>query len=204
MYQMLKQAIMTGELQPRKQLVEQALAEWCEVSRTPVREALNRLEHDGLVVRGERGLVVRESSPEEILDIYETRIVLEATAARVAAERRTSHDLLRMRQLHKRMVQSDAGDLETRTSLNDQFHRAVWRSSHNRSLVDLLERLDLHLGWRPAATLSYPGRWEAILTEHEGLIEALDARDSAAAERVATDHFNAARDIRLSIWEDEE
>ena len=91
-YERLKNAIITGELGPGTHLVESSLARLCQVSRTPVREALTRLEQDGLVHQGARGLVVRERSPEEILDIYETRIVLEATAARLAAERHTALD----------------------------------------------------------------------------------------------------------------
>src|SRR5665811_1478321 len=106
-YEQLKQAIMEGELQPGEPLVEVALADWCKVSRTPVREALMRLEQDGLVQRGhrdlgDRGLIVRESSPEEILDIYDTRIVLEGRVAAVAAERRTSHELLSRRRAEER------------------------------------------------------------------------------------------------------
>src|ERR1700754_1808293 len=81
-YERLKQAILDGELVPGQQLVEISLAQWCQVSRTPIREALSRLEQDGLALRTDRGLVVRERSPEEILDIYDTRIVLEAMAAR--------------------------------------------------------------------------------------------------------------------------
>ena len=72
-YDMLKRAILSGGLAPGQSLVETSLAEWCGVSRTPIREALTRLEQDGLVHHYDGGLVVRVRSPEEILDIYETR-----------------------------------------------------------------------------------------------------------------------------------
>src|SRR5882757_42838 len=101
-YDRIKQAIMDGELLPSEQLVELALAEWCLVSRTPIREALTRLEQDGLVRRTDRGMTVRENSPEEILDLYDTRIVLESRAAFVAAERRTTMDLRTMRKAEER------------------------------------------------------------------------------------------------------
>lgn len=182
-------------------MVESALAEWCEVSRTPIREALTRLEQDGLVQRGDRGLVVRESSPEEILDIYEIRVVLEATGARIAADRRTSHDLLYMRRMLDRMSRYDADDPTGMTASNREFHRTIWRASHNQSLIDLLERLNLHLGRYPATTLAYPGRWQAARDEHERLVDAIEARDGAKAYEIASDHFSAARDIRLRLWE---
>lgn len=202
-YERIKQAIIEGELAPGQQLVEVPLAEWCEVSRTPVREALKRLEYDGLAVQGNRGLVVRERSPEEILDIYETRIAMEATAARLAAERRTSHDLVRLRQLDTRMRQTGPGEPDLAAAANSQFHRAVWRASHNESLIDLLERLNMHLGRYPATTLAYPGRWETAGDEHRQLIEAIGQRDGGLAGKIASGHFTSARDIRLKLWESE-
>lgn len=200
-YERLKQAILVGELVPGEQLVEATLAEWCQVSRTPIREALMRLEQDGLVHRSERGLIVRDSSPEEILDIYATRIVLEGMAARVAAERRTSHDLMAMRKAQDKIARLDLGDSLAMAERNREFHRTVWRASHNDSLVDLLERLNLHLGRYPATTLAYPGRQATSHTEHENLIAAVKARDGDAAAEAAATHFTAARDIRLRLWE---
>jgi DNA-binding GntR family transcriptional regulator len=201
-YERLTQAIMSGELEPGAQLVESALAEWCEVSRTPIREALTRLEQDGLVRRGEYGLVVRESSPEEILDIYDTRIVLESRAAGVAAERRTALDLMGMRKAAERAHRATADDPYAMAETNREFHRAVWRAGHNESLIDLLERLNLHLGRYPATTLAYPGRHDTSRHEHEELVTAIEARDSELAATVATRHFTAARDIRLRLWEE--
>jgi DNA-binding GntR family transcriptional regulator len=202
-YERLTQAIMSGELEPGEQLVESALAEWCEVSRTPIREALTRLEQDGLVQRGEHGLVVRESSPEEILDIYETRIVLESRAAGVAAERRTSLDLMAMRRAVERAHRVGTDDPYAMAETNREFHRTVWRASHNESLIDLLERLNLHLGRYPATTLAYPGRHDASHNEHGELVAAIEARDSELAAAVASRHFTEARDIRLRLWEAE-
>ena len=203
-YQRLKDAIRSGELQPGQQLVESALAEWCEVSRTPIREALSKLQHDGLVERSERGLMVRERSPEEILDIYETRIALEGTAARLAAERRTSHDLMLLRRALTRLAAVEVGDVDAMVTANRHLHTAVWRASHNVSLIDLLERLDLHLARYPATTLSSPGRWTAANDEHAAVVDAIEARDSERAEQIATTHFAEARDIRLRLFDSED
>lgn len=198
-YDRIKQAILWGDLLPDEQLVESALAEWCEVSRTPIREALKRLEQDGLVCRGEQGLVVRASSPEEILDLYDTRIVLENHAASVAAERRNSHDLLMMRRTTKNIKRIDSTDQRALAESNRNFHRTIWRASHNASLIDLLERLNMHLGRYPATTLAYPGRIATADREHLELIEAIEARDHNRAAAIATQHFTAAREIRLRI-----
>ncbi|HEY7596411.1 MAG TPA: GntR family transcriptional regulator [Actinophytocola sp.] len=201
-YQRLKEAIRAGELIPGQQLVESVLAEWCEVSRTPIREALSKLQHDGLVERNDRGLVVRERSPEEVLDIYETRIALEGTAARMAAERRNSHDLILLRRAMGRLEVSSTDDVDAMVRANRQFHTAVWRASHNTSLIDLLERLDLHLVRYPASTLESPGRWERSNEQHHAIVDAIEARDSDGAEKCAVSHFTEARDIQLALFDD--
>ena len=201
LYEQLRDSIVSGTFHPGQQLVEASLAEMFQVSRTPIREALNRLEQDGVVVRRDRGLAVRESSQDEILDLYETRIVVEAKAAQMAAERRTSHDVVRMRHLSARMRDFSADtDVSTVANVNRQFHRAVWKASHNESLIDLLERLNLHLQRYPETTLSHPGRREKAVEEHDQLINAIEARDTVQAAEIATKHFTAARDIRLSLW----
>lgn len=201
-YQRLKEAIRAGDLMPGQQLVESVLAEWCEVSRTPIREALSKLQHDGLVERNDRGLVVRERSPEEVLDIYETRIALEGTAARMAAERRNSHDLILLRRAMGRLDGLTTEDTDAMVRANRQFHTAVWRASHNTSLIDLLERLDLHLVRYPAGTLEAPGRWERSNDQHRAIVDAIEARDSDGAEKSAVAHFTEARDIQLALFDE--
>jgi DNA-binding GntR family transcriptional regulator len=201
-YQRLKEAIRAGDLIPGQQLVESVLAEWCEVSRTPIREALSKLQHDGLVERNDRGLVVRERSPEEVLDIYETRIALEGTAARMAAERRNSHDLILLRRAVARLELVTGEDVDGMVRANRQFHTAVWRASHNSSLVDLLERLDLHLVRFPASTLESPGRWDRSGAQHRSIVDAIEARDSDGAEKSAITHFTEARDIQLALFDE--
>ncbi len=199
-YERLTQAILTGELLPGQPLIETALADWCQVSRTPIREALTRLQQDGLVVRSDRGLVVRERSPEEILDIYETRIGLEAMASRVAASRRSYLDVMTMRRIADRLDQVDTSHEVAMAAGNREFHRSVWRASHNESLTDLLRRLDLHLARYPSTTLSQPGRWEEGNKEHRAIVEAIDSQDAALAHDLTAAHFTKARDLRLALW----
>lgn len=199
-YETLKKAILSGDLATGQPLVEVTLAEWIGVSRTPIREALRRLEQDGIVYRSDRGLVVRDRSPEEILDIYETRIVLEATVARTAAERRTAHDVLILRELLERGEAVGENDASGMVESNAQFHRAMWRASHSESLIDLLQRLDLHLTRYPGTTLSWPGRWKAAVSQHAQVVEAVEKRDGDLAYSTALEHFTEARDIRLRLF----
>jgi DNA-binding GntR family transcriptional regulator len=202
-YESIKHAILTAELEPGQQLVETELAARYQVSRTPVREALLRLEQDGLVTKLDRTLYVRKRSPEEILDIYETRIVLESYAARLAADRRTSSDLMMLTHLCDRMTARRPDDPHAMAGANREFHRRVWQCSRSDTLIDLLERLDLHLSRYPATTLAYPGRWEESNAEHTELVAAMSRRDVETAGALATAHFTAARDIRLRLWREE-
>lgn len=200
-YEQIKSAIVDGRLAAGSPLIEVALAEMCGVSRTPVREALTRLEDNGLIVRGPSGLVVREHSPEEVLDIYETRIALEATAARVAAERRTSYDLIALRRLTGTIEAMTTPTATEMAQANHDFHHAVWQTGRNKSLIDLLERLGQHLSLYSATTLVAPGRWEQSNEQHRLIVDAIEARDGVRAGELATEHFTIARDIRLRIYE---
>ena len=198
-YERIKAAIASGEIGPGTPLVETALAEWCQVSRTPVREALKRLEQDGIVIRSDRGLTVRERSQEEILDIYEIRVLLEGMAARTAAARRSAIDLINLRRAAEAMYKETPSDDDAMASSNRAFHHVLWRATHNEPLNDLLTRLDYQLARYPATTLSQPGRWEESLGEHRELVDAIEARDEDLAEEVARRHFTKARDLRLAI-----
>lgn len=198
-YDKIKTAIVHGELLPGQVLVETTLAEWCGVSRTPIREALRRLEHDGLVTWGERGLMVRKRTPAEIIDAYELRMLLEATAARVAADRRTNHDILWMRQ---RADQCDSLEQPTPLEMmttNQRFHESVWVAAHNDALFDLLDRMRMHLQYGPSKTLAQPGRWAEGCTEHHAIVDAIEARDEDTAFLLTQEHFRRARDLRLAL-----
>lgn len=204
-YERLKESIYLGELKPGQHLVESSLAGLYEVSRTPIREALVRLEQDGLVVRDNRGgLTVREHSPAEILDLYEMRILLETEAGRAAAERHTTHDLLALRKAAKRYEAVTDADPRGLVEANARFHEAVWRCAHQLSLIDLLGRLEIHLGRFPATTLTYPGRREQTVEQHREIVQAIEARDQEAAGRLCGGHFSDAREIRLKLWENED
>lgn len=200
-YRSLREDIVDGRLAPGEQLTEMQLAARLNVSRTPVREALRRLEQDGLVERAGRGMRVRRRSPEEILEIYEARVVLEAAVARGAAERRTSYDLILLREALERMVAVPRDAEPTAfAQANRDFHRIMWHAGHNRTLTDLLDRIAGFLGRYPSTTLTHPGRWEEAIAEHGALLEAIERGDGDAAWKAATDHMTRARDIRLRMF----
>ena len=201
-YAQLHEGIITGAYRPGEQLIETTLAAQFGISRTPVREALRRLEQDGLVERGSRGMQVSRRSPEEILEIYEVRIVLETAAARAAAERRTTLDLLRLEQVHQAMLAASPDDANTLANTNRKFHEIIWSMSHNKTLIDLLMRLHAHLIRYRETTLTYPERWKTVLDEHAELIDAIKNGESDKAAEIAQHHMTGARNTRLLMYAD--
>ncbi|WP_199433697.1 GntR family transcriptional regulator [Qaidamihabitans albus] len=199
-YERIRQDIVARRIDSGEPLVEAALASRYGTSRTPVREALYRLHAEQLVERHGRGYVVRETSPEEILDIYEVRTSLEGTAASGAAARRTDLDLSRLRAAHEAMASLDSADGDARAEVNRQFHEALWRASHNTTVVDLLIRLHTHLIRYPTSTLTYEDRWAVVLDEHARLIELIEKRDAPGARQLAEHHMEGARDVRLRMY----
>lgn len=198
-YEMIRDAILSGKYPPGEMLAENGLAAELGVSRTPVREALHRLESEQLVERMARGARVRTSSPEEILDIYEVRITLEGSAAKQAALRATELDKMRLRTAHEAMLQ--VGDsAAARVQTNRAFHEAVWQASHSPTLVDLLRRLNVHLIRYPTTTLSWGDRWNTVIAEHEELLVAIEAGDGARAQDIAEKHLTGAREVRLRMY----
>lgn len=196
-YARLKEEILLGTLPPGTRLVETLLAERYAVSRTPVREALGRLVHDGLVERAGRGMCVRVHTPEEIFELYEVRELLETAAARTAAERRTEFDIVRLQTITERLNQPDI-TLAERAPLNREFHASIWKAGHNSMLVDTLDRLTLHILQHMSTTLTSPGRWEQAIVEHRKIVEAIVDGNGEAAGQLVSEHLRAARSIRLS------
>lgn len=141
---------MNGTLLPGTQLKEVQLANRFGVSRTPVRDALSRLEDLGLAERVNRGLEVRGLDPEQVIQVYDMRILLEVEASGQAAQNRNLNDILTLEALLERdrslEKPTDAEqDAEHVIQTNLEFHRAVWKATQNPVLIDLLERLMTHL-----------------------------------------------------------
>ena len=200
-YHLIRQAVVGGEFAVGQVLTETQLAQFCNVSRTPVREALQRLEMEQVLIRGDRGLSVPDPSPEDIYDIYETRAILESAAARLAAERRTEVDLAhidRWIQTQQSMTSTEPSD---HSAVNFEFGKAVWRASHNRSLFDLLERIGIpHARFGGQTTMSLPGQVQRTIERHTAQREAIAARDAEQAAAIATAIAFEVRDLRIQMW----
>lgn len=199
LYDLLLEEVLQGNLKPGELLVESTLGRRYGVSRTPIREALRMLEQDGVLERVNRGIRVRQTSAEEVLELYDVRSILEGAAARDAADRRTDIDLATLERIFKTMEEASGATAADRAVINRSFHRAIWDAAKNRTLRDLLERLGVHLRRYPATTYERPGRWETAIEEHRAILEAIRSRDVAAARSLSEQHMSAARNARLEM-----
>lgn len=202
LYAWLRAAIERGELEPHERLVETALADLASVSRTPVREALQRLEADGLVREGEGGgLEVCGFSLDELADLCTVRATLEGLVTELAANARSHFEIDTLRRIvaaERNTLSSDAG-VEAQIELNHAFHDTVWRASRNRYLADELWRLRSLIERLQETTLRDPSRLGESIREHAAIVRALEARDAEAAQRLGREHFQRAMSARLSI-----
>lgn len=195
----LRDEILSGVHQPGTPMREAALAERFGVSRTPVREALSRLQQERLLERVARGLQVPQIDPQQVVQIYDMRILLEQEAAAQAAHARQFTDLMHLEALLERDRNLADPEDHVRITTNLEFHAAVWDCTHNPVLQDLLQRLSTHLIHAPRSTLSIGNRWAESLQEHEGLIRAIEAQDAEGARKIAREHMEAARSLRLQL-----
>lgn len=197
----LREAILSGVLRPGARLAEEELASRFKVSRTPVREAILRLEVERLAERrSRRGLVVATISPEEILDLYVVRQAVDSHAAYLAAQHASPLERQRLERTHERMVQSlDRGELVELAQLNLQFHEAIGQAAHSRLLLQYM--VDVHHRVRRfvTTTFAYGDRARTALEEHRQLIDAINARDANRAHDIAHAHMGRALEIRIAM-----
>ena len=199
LYALLLDAIDSGGYAPGARLIETELAERFGVSRTPVREALQRLESEGVVARdGRRGVIVASLDYDQLGELYDLREVVEGLAARLAARRASPAEIAVLRE----MVDTDRRRLQDGIMLaksNKQFHRQLHRASHNRYLIQMLHAMQRSLALLSGTTLASPGRAEASIAEHEAIVGALEARDEEAAEQATREHIANAFKTRLRM-----
>lgn len=199
-YEALRREIIDGEFAPGTALVEAATAERFGVSRTPTREALRALQRDGLVQYDGRRLVVRITTLEEIIEIYDCRMALEPVASGWAARSRTESDLALLDVALEGMRDiAPSSKAHLLKNANAAFLRHLWRASRNATMFDLLDRLWLHLGSYPLSTFTLPGRWAEAIQEREDLLRAVRERDDKSAAALTREHLEAARSLRLKM-----
>lgn len=195
-YSFIVEGIQSGKLKPGTRLRETELAEMTGLSRTPVREALNRLQLEGLVTTdAARGLIVTELDYSMASELYAMREVLEGTAARLAARHASDVEIDFLREINAR--DASLTSPEALAANNRLFHETLYRCAHNRYLVKTLNSLQESMVLLGQTTLAAPGRAETSRAEHGAIVDALARRDPDAAEKAARAHIIAAYRIRL-------
>ena len=194
-YDRLKDAIITGTLRPLERISENKVAADFGLSRTPVRQALQRLEAEGLIqVVPKRGSFVSRPTVEDILEIYQIRTPLEAVCARVAAERIEESQLAlldRLVRVEQARGPGRAADRSLRAAA--QFHAVIYGCSRNQRMATLLVDLQNQVHRVRVLWPSTVARLGDTWSEHAAIVEALRARNGAAAERLMTEHLEKAR-----------
>jgi DNA-binding GntR family transcriptional regulator len=200
LYNRLRDDLIAGRYEAGERLSENQVAEQYGVSRTPVREVFARLEVEGLV--GRIGQVVSVFAPtiEQVLDLLDARILLEAAIARYAAERRNEADVLMLASATDACAALDAGADPTALLHADRaFHEVLGRAGHNPVLADLQRQLDMRAATLRASTLTADGRWAAVAEQHRRITVAVTERNGEAAAQAAADHLRLGRELWLTL-----
>ncbi|MCV2864951.1 GntR family transcriptional regulator [Albidovulum sediminicola] len=197
-YTLILEAIEGGTYRPGDRLVESELAERLGVSRTPVREALQRLETQSMLTRDGRSLIVASLDHNQLAELYVVRAELEGLAARLAAKHATEEEI----RVLKDMIDEDRahlGDPEALSRANRRFHKQIHLASHNRYLVQQLGLVHRSMALLATTSLAAEGRGEAALAEHEAIVNAIANGEEAAAQSALRAHISKAFETRLKL-----
>jgi DNA-binding GntR family transcriptional regulator len=196
-YESLRDAISDGRIAVGERVREEEIARNLGVSRTPVREALQRLHQRGLLVLGAgRGLVVAQLSHNQVLQLYAMREILEGSAARFAAQHATGADVAILYRLQKELAEAKPDPLLLVT-LNRRFHQAIYEAAHNQYLMQTLDMLHDSFALLHNATFRVPSRRAESDEEHRRIVAAIETRNPDAAEEAAREHIRQAQRTRF-------
>ena len=197
-FEQLERDILSGKYARGEQLSEVRLASELGVSRTPVREAIRRLEQENILEDTGRGLLVVGISREDMLDMYDIRLQIEGRAARLAAERIGDEDLKAMREVLdlQRFYVEKGGEQSSDQikNLDSQFHALLYGACGSRPYCETLLGLHKKITKFRRASVSKQSRAVRSHAEHEAIYDALAARDADAAEKAVLEHVAHARD----------
>lgn len=195
-YSMILEAIDIGTYRPGDRLVESELAERFGVSRTPVREALQRLETQSLLARDGRSLIVASLDHNQMAELYVVRSELEGLAARLAARHATAEEVRVLRE----MVDADnalVGNPGALARANRRFHKQIHLASHNRYLVQQLDLVHRSMALMATSSLAVEGRGTIAQQEHDQIVQRIEARDEDGADDALRTHISVAFITRL-------
>lgn len=191
-YERLRLAIVTGELRPNEPLIEVDLAEALKVSRTPVRESLQRLGTEGHASPRKRGWAVREYTPAEIEQNFEVRIALEGFAAGLAAVRGSAEEIALIEAVQHERDSAAAPTAEFRATSNRRFHDAIIAAAHNGRLADAIFRAGQFYFNQRIAGLTTEREFKVNQADHGRILKALKERNQSAAEEAMRAHLDFA------------
>lgn len=197
-YALILDAIDQGTYRPGDRLVESELADRFGVSRTPIREALQRLETQSLLTRDGRSLIVASLDHTQLADLYVVRGELEGLAARLAARHATPEEVRVLRD----MLESDRaliGDPAALSRANRRFHRQIHLASHNRFLIQQLDLVHRSMALLASTSLAAEGRGKGTIEEHEAIVRAIESGDGEGADAALREHISRAFTTRLRL-----
>jgi DNA-binding GntR family transcriptional regulator len=198
-YAQLKEEIATGKMMPGSRVREVEIADRLGVSRTPVREALRRLEADGLVTHvPHMGAVVATLDHSAVIELYAMREILEGTAARFAARHASEVEIQDLVYLVETEMDR-AADPAALAQINRAFHSALYHAGHNQFLLKALGALADAMILLGGTTLAVDTRSTTAHEEHKAMVKAIAARDPDAAEEAAREHIRNAQRARLKL-----
>lgn len=196
-YDALIGLIRRGECQPGHRLREEDIGERLQLSRTPVREALRRLEAEGIVEHRPRiGATVRQLSHNEVVELYEMRVVLERTAAELAARHGTEAEFETLDDLNQDISRERANP-RLAAAINQDFHKGLYLACRNRFLVASAEALNSSLLLLGPTTYSDAARIDTVVSQHQMIVDALRMGDVEAAGAAAEAHLQTSLRHRL-------
>lgn len=205
-FETLREAIIQGDLSPGERLMEVQVAEELGVSRTPVREAIRKLELEGLVVMVPRkGAYVADISLRDLSDVFEVRRALEGLAAELAADRATDEEI---EELERTLVKiSDAIEnnrVEDTVELDTQFHELLYAASRNERLRGILSQLREQIHRYRLQSWTRPNRARVAFEEHRAIVEAVAERNPELAKERAIAHIDSAESVFLGNYSKDE
>lgn len=188
----LRQAILRGELQPGERLLEIHLANKLGVSRTPIREAMRKLELEGLVLMIPRkGAVVAEITEKSLRDVLEVRKALEELAVKLACEKIQDEEIVELKAAAKEFENAlKSGDVTIFAEADVKFHDIIYHTTDNQRLIQLLYNLREQMYRYRVEYLKREDSHEILLAEHQRIIETIEKRDEKSAVEAVCTHID--------------
>ncbi len=196
-YDALFASIQNGVFVPGDRLREEDVAERLSLSRTPVREALRRLEAEGVVEHRARiGAIVRKLDHSEVVELYEMRVVLERTAAEMAAQHGTDAEFDTLDDINQTIADERSNPARA-AAINQEFHRGLYLAGRNRFLLEAARALNNSLLLLGPTTFTDEDRIDVVVRQHQSIIDALRTKDAEAAGAAAEAHLQTSLRKRL-------